>query len=458
MKAAKPSIKTLIKWPSDLAALHRLNPGRYPFLLESTAVGNSLGRYDLLFAFPQETLRLNADFSLSGHVTGTNETFLESFDCWWSQESVPTMPASEQPFNGGWFLLLGYELAQQIESTLDLQTKPDQPVATAIRVLIAVIRDHHEKQAWIIAEAGSDAMVQHILQDLDKLPKTKAPDSCHAISTEGQVVEDDPQEFIDAVKLAQHYIVAGDIFQANLSRQWAATLRPGVQPIDIYERLRRTNPAPFAGLAVFDDFAVISSSPERLLRIRGNRVETRPIDGTRPRASSRSGDDQLREELLANAKERAEHVMVIDLERNDLGRICHAGSIQVDEFMVIESYPHVHHIVSNIGGQLNEGFSPGAIIAAMFPGGSITGCPKVRCMEIINELEGRPRGMYTGAMGYINRDGSGDLSILIRCITTAANELSLATGCGIVTDSEPAAELAETHAKAKGLILALNEC
>ena len=457
MKPAKPSIKTLIKWPSDLAALHRLNPSRYPFLLESAAIGNSLGRYDLLFAFPQDTLRLNADFSLSGHTAGASEIFLESFDRWWSQESVPTMPASEQPFNGGWFMLLGYELAQQIEPTLDLQTKPDQPVATAIRVPIAVIRDHHERQAWIIAEAGSDTMVQHILHDLEKLPNIKAPESRHVISLQGSLVEDDPQEFIDAVKLAQHYIVAGDIFQANLSRQWTGALRPGVQPVDIYARLRRTNPAPFAGLAVFDDFAIISSSPERLLRIRGNRVETRPIAGTRPRSPSRSGDAQLRDELLANAKERAEHIMVIDLERNDLGRICNAGSIEVDELMVIESYPHVHHIVSNISGRLDDGFSPGAIIAALFPGGSITGCPKVRCMEIINELENRPRGLYTGAMGYINRDGSGDLSILIRCITTAANELSLATGCGIVTDSEPDAELAETHAKAKGLMLALTE-
>ena len=457
MKPAKPSTKTIITWPSDLAALHRLNPSRYPFLLESAAIGNSLGRYDLLFAFPQESLSLHAGLTLSGHTTATSGDFLESFDGWWAEESIPTMPDCEQPFSGGWFLLLGYELAQQIESTLDLRTKSDQPVATAIRVPIAVIRDHHEGQAWIVAEAGSDAMVQHILHDLKELQIAAAPDNQHENALQGQVVEDDPEDFINAVDQAQRYIVAGDIFQANLSRQWRGNLRPGIQPVDIYERLRRTNPAPFAGLAVLDDFAVISSSPERLLRIRGNRVETRPIAGTRPRSPSRSGDAQLREELLANAKERAEHVMVIDLERNDLGRICHAGSIEVDEFMVIESYPHVHHIVSNISGQLNDDATPGAIIAAMFPGGSITGCPKVRCMEVINELEDRPRGMYTGAMGYINRDGSGDLSILIRCITTAGPKLSLATGCGIVTDSKPDAELAETHAKAKGLILALTE-
>jgi len=267
--------------------------------------------------------------------------------------------------------------------------------------------------------------------------------------------EEEPSEFIEAVEHAQRYIAAGDIFQANLSRSWSGRLRTGIQLADIYQRLRTTNPAPFAGLAVFDELAVISSSPERLLRIRDNHVETRPIAGTRPRPSPGGRDSPLRAELLENPKERAEHVMVIDLERNDLGRICRAGSIKVDEFMLIESYSHVHHIVSNVRGRLLEDATPGKIIAAMFPGGSITGCPKVRCMEIINELEGRPRGIYTGAMGYINRDGSGDLSILIRCMTTVGRELSLATGCGIVCDSVARQELAETRAKAKGLILAL---
>ena len=455
MKHADPFTKTVIAWPSDLAALHRLNPSRYPYLLESATAGNTLGRYDLLFAFPQDTLRLNADFSLSGHTADNSEQFLESFDRWWSEESIPLRADCEAPFIGGWFMLLGYELAQQIEPTLNLHTEPKRPIAIASRVPIAIIRDHHERQAWIIAEAGFDSMVRHILRDLDSLPTAELSGDRHQAAIAGEIVADDPDEFVAAIKSAQRYIVAGDIFQANLSRQWRGCLRPGVQPIDIYERLRETNPAPFAGLAVFEDFAVISSSPERLLRIRNNCAETRPIAGTRPRSPSCQGDAALRAELLVNAKERAEHVMVIDLERNDLGRICRAGSIKVDEFMVIESYSHVHHIVSNISGRLGDDVTPGKSIAAMFPGGSITGCPKVRCMEIINELEDRPRGMYTGAMGYINRDGSGDLSILIRCITVAGTELSLATGCGIVTDSEPGAELAETRAKAKGLILAL---
>lgn len=449
-----PVNKTDIAWPSDLAALHRLNPSRYPFLLESAANGTPLGNFDLLFAYPQDTLRLNPDFSLSGYVCGTADRFLEAFDNWWSEESTSAMSDNDRPFNGGWFITLGYELAQQIEPTLELQTEPDRPVAIATRVQIAVIRDRRKRRAWIAAEAGCDAQVQTIVRDLHALRPVGAPSPRTGL-LDGCLAEEDPDNFIDMVRHAQRHIVAGDIFQANLSRQWRGRLKPGIQPVDVYERLRAANPAPFAGLAVFDDVAVISSSPERLLRIMNDCAETRPIAGTRPRPSPGCGDEPLRTELLENLKERAEHVMVIDLERNDLGRVCRAGSVEVNEFMVVESYSHVHHIVSNIRGQLVDEATPGSIIAAMFPGGSITGCPKVRCMEIIRELERRPRGMYTGAMGYFNRDGSGDLSILIRSITMLGNKLSLATGCGIVTDSEPEQELGEARAKAKGLILAL---
>ncbi len=456
--AAQCVIKTAIAWPPNLAALHRLNPSRYPYMLESVANGSALGRYDLLFAYPQESLRLNPDFSLCGHTSAAAADFLDAFDSWWCEESIPATQNCDLPFSGGWFMLLGYELAQQIEPILELETRQDCPVAIASRVPIAIIRDHQERQAWITAEAGFDAEVQHIRHDLDTLSATSAPGNGQLASAlNGELTEENPENFLNAIRDAQRYIVAGDIFQANLSRQWRGNLQPGTQPIDIYERLRNTNPAPFAGLAVFDDLAVISSSPERLLHIDKDCVETRPIAGTRPRPSAGGDDVPNRAELLDNPKERAEHVMVIDLERNDLGRICRPGSVRVDEYMVVESYAHVHHIVSNIRGQLVEGTTPGTAISAVFPGGSITGCPKVRCMEIINELEGRPRGLYTGAMGYINRDGSGDLSILIRCITMIGDELSLLTGCGIVTDSVPEQELTEARAKAKGLLFALTQ-
>ena len=188
------------------------------------------------------------------------------------------------------------------------------------------------------------------------------------------------------------------------------------------------------------------------MSVRDGRVSTRPIAGTRPRSADAGQDRRLLEELVAHPKERAEHVMLIDLERNDLGRVCQPGSVHVDEMMVIESYAHVHHIVSNVSGDLLDDVTPGQVIAAVFPGGTITGCPKVRCMEIINELENAPRGAYTGSFGYLNRDGSMDLNILIRTIVTHDGRASFRAGSGIVADSEPLAELEETRAKAKGLL------
>jgi anthranilate synthase component 1 len=186
-------------------------------------------------------------------------------------------------------------------------------------------------------------------------------------------------------------------------------------------------------------------------------IETRPIAGTRPREPQFGGDQALQDELLTHPKERAEHIMLIDLERNDLGRICVPGSVEVDELMVLESYAHVHHIVSNVRGTVREGVTPGEVIRAVFPGGTITGCPKVRCMEIIAELEGEGRGAYTGAMGYLNHNGDMDLNILIRTITQSGEKIQLRAGAGIVADSVAEKELEETHAKARGLLLALTD-
>jgi anthranilate synthase component 1 len=270
-----------------------------------------------------------------------------------------------------------------------------------------------------------------------------------------EVREEEPGRFLHAVARALEYIAAGDVYQANLSRRWQGRSGAPIDPAALYRRLRAANPSPFAALMREGDFAVISSSPERLLCIRAGTVSTRPIAGTRPRGASPDRDAALIDTLLGNEKERAEHVMLIDLERNDLGRICAGGSVRVDEYMAVESYAHVHHIVSNVSGLLREGVTPIAAIRALFPGGTITGCPKIRCMEIIAELEGSGRGAYTGAIGYLNRDGSCDLNILIRTISVRGASLTFQAGAGIVADSNPAAELAETRAKAKGLLRAL---
>ena len=267
--------------------------------------------------------------------------------------------------------------------------------------------------------------------------------------------EEDPEHFLEAVRRAKDYVAAGDIYQANLSRRWRAELPSGPTPASIYRRLCAANPAPFAGIARWDNTTIISSSPERLLAVRGNEASTRPIAGTRPRSGDSAADSALSDELFGNAKERAEHIMLIDLERNDLGRICEPGTVVVDEFMVLESYAHVHHIVSNVRGTLRQGVTPGNAVRAVFPGGTITGCPKVRCMEIIGELEQSARGAYTGSFGYLNRDGSLDLNILIRTMIMKQRYIELKAGSGIVADSDPDAELAETRAKAKGLLMAL---
>ncbi len=226
---------------------------------------------------------------------------------------------------------------------------------------------------------------------------------------------------------------------------------------DIYESLCQTNPGPFAGMARWDNVEIISSSPERLLKIRDGRASTRPIAGTRPRSEDLQTDDSLSAELFTSAKEQAEHIMLIDLERNDLGRICEAGSVEVDEMMALESYAHVHHIVSNVSGRLRADVTPGQAIAAVFPGGTITGCPKIRCMEIIGELEQGPRGAYTGSFGYLNRDGSLDLNILIRTIVRTDSAVTFRAGSGIVADSDADMELHETRAKAEGMLRAITE-
>jgi anthranilate synthase component 1 len=257
------------------------------------------------------------------------------------------------------------------------------------------------------------------------------------------------------VDRAKDYIAAGDIFQANLSRCWKADCESKPNAVSLYRRLCQTNPAPFAGLVLHDAFSIISSSPERLVRRKGRTLDTRPIAGTRPRNEPPEQSNQRKQELLDHPKERAEHVMLIDLERNDLGRVCVGGSVRVSEYMVVESYTHVHHIVSNVTGTAREDLAPGELIRAVFPGGTITGCPKVRCMEIINELEQRPRGAYTGSMGYLNLNGDCDLNILIRTITAQNGRLEFAAGSGIVADSDPGAELEETRAKAKGMLMAL---
>jgi anthranilate synthase component I len=425
-------------------------PERYPALLESVAVSAADGaaRFDILPFVNGESLRLDRHGELTG-PHAANGGFLGALDTWW--KSLRTQRGSELPFTGGWLLYLGYELAAEIESSLRLPPSPDQWVALALRAPAAWILNRADGQAWLISEPGSEALLDEFVLHVGQV-RTAEP----RLPNHMTVGEDDPAQFLAAVDRALQYTAAGDVYQTNLSRRWHAEAQFALDPVAVYRRLRQTNPSPFAAILRAGDFALLSSSPERLVSIRGDLICTRPIAGTRPRGATAADDAVLVRSLLENEKERAEHIMLIDLERNDLGRVSVAGSVQVDEYMTVETYAHVHHIVSNVSGRLRPDASPIDVIRALFPGGTITGCPKVRCMQIIAVLEGCGRGVYTGSIGYLNRDGGCDLNILIRTITARGTALSFRAGAGIVADSIPAQELAETRAKAEGLLRALD--
>jgi len=428
-------------------------------LLDSAAAG-PLGTASVLLAAPRAALWLGADGRLGADGTPIEgDTFLAALESWWLREGAGARapPAAAQlPFTGGWALYLGYELAQEVEPRLALPRTPLPWVAFALRTPCALIHELGADRVLAVGEEDSAGTLALIVADAQAAAaRADPPDTLEFRS----VVEEDPQAFLTRVRRAKDYVRAGDIYQANLSRPWTVEVA-GASPAApaaaaLYRRLREANPAPFAALAQWRGAALLCSSPERLVRISGRRIDTRPIAGTHPRSRRPGGDAVEIPELVMHPKERAEHIMLVDLERNDLGRLCEPGTVQVDELMRVESYSHVHHIVSNVTGTLRADVTPVGAVRAVFPGGTITGCPKFRCMQIIAELEGAGRGAYTGSLGYLGRDGQLDLNILIRTMTLAGSALEFRAGAGIVADSDPERELEETRAKARGLLRAL---
>ena len=259
--------------------------------------------------------------------------------------------------------------------------------------------------------------------------------------------------YLEAVATAREYICAGDIFQVNLSQRFETDLP--VPPYELYQRLRKINPAPFASYFNFDGVSVVGASPERFLKVQGDWVETRPIKGTRPRGKSPEEDRALAQELLSSVKDRAENMMIVDLERNDIGRVCRYGTVKVTELAILETYPTVFHLTSTVVGRLSEGKNRVDLLKATFPGGSITGAPKVRAMEIIDELEPTRRSVYTGSLGYLSFGGDMDLDIVIRTILIKVGRAYFQLGGAIVYDSEPEAEYLETLDKGRALVRAL---
>lgn len=427
-----------------------------------------------------------------GHPVDTGYSFLGSAPV--SVVSVPTRPVGKPdedpfapirqaigrpgfeqssdlpPFFGGGVGYLSYDFARRLETlpSLAIDDLAIPHLQFALYDLVTAM-DHRANRLQIMfcppmeRFLGEDREKLY-REGLDRLAECEARLTAPAPTAERLTIESlsftaeqTRESYLDRVRRAQAYIAAGDIYQANLSHRFAADLPHGYGPGParlryeeaLYRQLRNINPSPYSGLLRFDGCSLISSSPERLIRLSGRRAETRPIAGTRPRGADVGDDQRLVGELLASAKERAEHVMLVDLERNDLGRVCEFGSVQVDEFMAVEQYSHVSHIVSNVCGLLKPNATPFDLIRATFPGGTITGVPKIRCMEIIEELEPVRRGPYTGSFGYIGWNGDLDLNIVIRTLVLSGSKAYLQVGAGIVADSDPAREYEETLYKAQ---------
>ncbi len=367
-----------------------------------------------------------------------------------------------EPFAGGWLGWLGYDLAWEIESLPTANADPlPFPVAFWYEPETFAVLDHQQQRLWLAAsrpqqleemEAGITAIGVSASPQYVAYP---APN----LAAQTLTLESSQTDYEAAVRQAQRHIRAGDIFQANLSLRFST--RTAADSWSIYERLQHINPSPFASYWRTPWGSVISCSPERLVSLQGTRAETRPIAGTRSRGITDQQDQHLAQELRNNPKERAEHVMLVDLERNDLGRVCTWGTVQVDELMSLEPYSHVMHLVSNVIGTLAPDRTAVDLIRAVFPGGTITGCPKVRCMEIIEALEPVRRNLFYGSCGYLDHRGCLDLNILIRTLLWVPGQAGAQpqvwgqVGAGIVADSQPTQEWQESLQKAKAQLLAI---
>jgi len=372
-------------------------------------------------------------------------------------------------FWGGWVGFIGYEAGAWFESLpVRKSSENDLPDFLFMEVERLFLYDHVAEELKFILSPRIDRR-ESDYDELTREIKRVWEDIHQALADIGEKAECATSSFppsnglrsnlseadyTERVEKAKNYIHEGDIYQANLAQKFVAPFKGN--PFELYGKLRQVNPSPFSGYLNFQNFSLVSSSPERLVKVHEQQIETRPIAGTRPRGLKDEDDQALSAELLLNPKERAEHLMLVDLERNDLGRICQAGSVCVTDFMFLEKYSHVSHIVSNIVGKLKPEIGVYDILKSVFPGGTITGCPKIRCMEIISELEPVMRGPYSGSFGYIGFAPYMDLNIIIRSIVICNETASFHVGAGIVADSNPQKEYQETLDKAAAMIQALS--
>ncbi len=459
--------------PRDL--LRRLAPARKPFLLESARTGPPTARWSFLGGDPVLTVRSTSngpvrvlDGDGERELTAGPLRALRELLAPWRVTGFPDLPPDFPPFSGGFVGLFSYDLARRFER-LPVIAADDLglPEIDLDLVDTVVAVDHVMNRLWVTwlpsprdrAEAPEAVHAkgrERVEAVLERLGKPAPPPPAATVLAPGPVTANMVREdFLAMVRRAKDYIAAGDIFQANLSQRFSQDI-PGLDPFRLYLALTRINPSPFAAYLDRTEYQIVSSSPERLVALRGDEVEARPIAGTRPRGGDDLDDRHMNAEMLASDKERAEHVMLVDLMRNDLGRVCDYGSVRVSEFMTTERYSHVMHIVSNVVGRLGPGMDALALLRAAFPGGTITGAPKVRCMEIIEALEPVRRGCYTGSAGYLSATGDMDLNLLIRTVLVKDGTARFQTGAGIVADSDPAFEFSETLHKAEAMRRALD--
>jgi para-aminobenzoate synthetase component I len=449
--------------------------------LDSALEHPTLGRYSFLAADPFDFVAVSADGSDA--LRSLTERLAP-----WVAAGVPGLP----PFQGGAAGLFGYDLGRSLERLPAPRTDEFGVPALAVGLYDVVVAfDHLSGRAWIISQGfpetdpisrrrraarrlaqvrawiASDCrgQVERSGVGVGWVERSEAHQQSTGFQPVGLAPLDPPYDFpsvtsnfakddyLRAVRRVIDYIGAGDVFQVNLSQRLVAPARDDA--VSLYRRLRRCNPATFAGYFDLGQFQIVSASPERFLRVSGREVETRPIKGTRPRTGRPAADRAAETALLASEKDRAENVMIVDLLRNDLARVCDARSVRVGQLCGIEAYQHVFHLVSSVHGRLADGRTPIDLLRATFPGGSVTGAPKIRAMEIIAELEPTARGAYCGSLGYLGFDGSMDLNILIRTITAGRGWLQFPVGGGIVADSTPEQEYEETLHKAEGMLRAL---
>jgi anthranilate synthase component 1 len=439
----------------------------YAFLLESVEGGEHVGRYSFLGKDPFLILRARAgrtSIERAGVTKESERPFIDTLRGLMADFRSPFVPELPR-FTGGAVGYLGYGAASWFEPVLgDLGTADDGTDEAGFMLFDTVLAfDHVRHRILIIANARitadddleslyqfACAKIQFLERELERSLSHARPHATPSVEVRSNYTR---ERFEEQVRTAKEYIAAGDIYQVVLSQRFEAQV--GVDPFTVYRALRHVNPSPYMYFIRMGGVSVVGSSPEMLVRVEGSHVETHPIAGTRPRGRDAEEDMRLAEELKRNEKERAEHVMLVDLGRNDVGRVCQYGSVRVPQFMGLERFSHVMHLTSIVEGRLADDRDRLDALVACFPAGTVSGAPKVRAMQIIKELEPSGRGLYAGAVGYVDFAGNLDFCIAIRTLIMSKGKASVQAGAGIVMDSDPAAEYEETRAKARALLRAL---